>query len=421
MEREFDWFSRQDNARPQASPDLQPSPTKGTLADFLPSITKGEDGSELSRADGAATTSSGGCGSERHQELGGLDGIKSSNDASGGAEKENVTRFTDGLEASSASATQQAGSADAAATSVSSEKLTPAMPLPLAEHLQDVTQAAQRIASQPSLSVPLMDTVATRAAAAPLAVTQATENVSLKNGHIQGFDYVRGQPDVQERLMPESVEGGHGEDATFGANTATTGSVLIPTSPDRARRADSVDLLETPGSSPGKESASSKQDSVWNELKVLLDEDPKSPAQQVISGEGGDISKGHMMETSLADAAASSTAEGPAANTDREMACSTGNVKDLVGDSGLGGKGVPKKKNRPFVVQDLPDPTNGGEAPPQGLGSSSTPAVSVTNIVYACDLSFIVTCFHHDISVCIRLSLPALACVHAFRLHSTDV
>ena len=69
MEREFDWFSRQDNARPQASPDLQPSPTKGTLADFLPSITKGEDGSELSRADGAATTSSGGGGSGSHQEL----------------------------------------------------------------------------------------------------------------------------------------------------------------------------------------------------------------------------------------------------------------------------------------------------------------------------------------------------------------
>ena len=185
MKREFDWFSRQDNARPQASPDLQPSPTKGTLADFVPSITKGEDRSELSRADGAATTSSGGGGAGRHQELEGLDGIKSSNDASGGAEKENVTRFTDGLEASSASATQQAGSADAAATSVSSEKLIPAMPL--AEHLQDVTQAAQRIASQPSLSVPLMDTVATRAAAAPLAATQATENVSVKNGHIQGF------------------------------------------------------------------------------------------------------------------------------------------------------------------------------------------------------------------------------------------
>ena len=415
MEREVDRFSRQDNARTQASPDLQPSPTKGTLADFLPSMTKGEDGSELPRADGAATTSTGGGGVGRHQEHEGLDGIKSSNDATGVAEKENVIRFTDGLEASSASATQQAGSADAAVTSVS-EMLIPAMPL--AEHLQDVTQAAQRIAAQPSLTVPLMDTVATaRAAAAPLAASQATEPVSLSHSHIQGFDYVRGQPDVQERLMPESVEGGHGEDATFGANTATTGSVLIPTTPDRARGADSVDLLGTPGSSPGKESASSKQDSVWNELKVLLDEDPKSPAQQVISGKGGDMSKGHMMEISLADAAAISTAEGPAANTDREMACSTGNVKDLVGDSGLGGKGVPKKKNRPFVVQDLPDPTNGGEAPPQGLGSSSTPAVSVTNIVYACDLSFIMTCFHHDISVCIRLSLPPLACVHAFRLH----
>ena len=382
MEREVDRFSRQDNARTQASPDLQPSPTKGTLADFLPSMTKGEDGSELPRADGAATTSTGGGGVGRHQEHEGLDGIKSSNDATGVAEKENVIRFTDGLEASSASATQQAGSADAAVTSVS-EMLIPAMPL--AEHLQDVTQAAQRIAAQPSLTVPLMDTVATaRAAAAPLAASQATEPVSLSHSHIQGFDYVRGQPDVQERLMPESVEGGHGEDATFGANTATTGSVLIPTTPDRARGADSVDLLGTPGSSPGKESASSKQDSVWNELKVLLDEDPKSPAQQVISGKGGDMSKGHMMEISLADAAAISTAEGPAANTDREMACSTGNVKDLVGDSGLGGKVVPKKKNRPFVVQDLPDPTNGGEPPPQGLGSSSTPAVSMTDIVYAC-------------------------------------